>query len=301
MNIIIITQGVTPIVKPIINSGYNVVGIIESLPRNYSTPGFYKLIINKLKIYIFKKLRRIHNLELFSYFNGISYTQYKKENKNYIASWIKNKNCELILVYAMSQLLPDEIIVIPKEGVINLHPSLLPKYRGPNPYFWTFYDDNSITGSTVHFINKGEDTGDILLQKQINIKRGITSLQLREKLINEIGVELILKSLDYINEGKITRVSQPKNSPTIRARNISQEEYWELIDWNSWSIERVWSFVTGTNNFITRHVKIHIDKNVNNVRVVGYTNDNNKDNIGTITNSKIVCRDGFIVLKYERK
>ena len=201
----------------------------------------------------------------------------------------------------MSQLLPDEIIAIPKKGIINLHPSLLPKYRGPNPYFWTFYDDNEVSGSTVHFVDRGEDTGDIILQEKVKIKRGITSVQLRETLVNEIGVELILKSISIISAGKTNRLTQSKYSPTKRARNITTEEYWELIDWDSWNIERVWNFVTGTSNFIAQHVTSCIDKSVTNVTVVGYTNSNNKSQVGSIVDSKIVCRDGFISLKYERK
>ncbi|MGI6455390.1 MAG: formyltransferase family protein [bacterium] len=84
--------------------------------------------------------------------------------------WVREKNPDFICVKSMSQLLKENIFSIPKYGTINLHPSILPNYRGPNPLFWTMFNQECESGMTVHYINKGEDTGDILRQYTIKMR-----------------------------------------------------------------------------------------------------------------------------------
>lgn len=83
-----------------------------------------------------------------------------------LESWVKSLSPDLIVVYSMSQLLKENIYSIPRFGTINLHPSYLPEYRGPNPIFWMYYNMEKQGGVTVHYIDQGEDTGNIILQKR---------------------------------------------------------------------------------------------------------------------------------------
>jgi len=146
----------------------------------------------------------------------------------------------------MSQLLTRDFLTITPLGVINLHPSLLPNYRGPNPDFWQYYDMEMNPGVTVHYVDPGEDTGDIIYQERMNISLGDKSPVRLDKLIGELGVSLLIKAIDSIAEGNAPRIPQPMQSPTVRARNLKPEEHTKLIDWYNWPVERVWHVLRGT-------------------------------------------------------
>lgn len=87
------------------------------------------------------------------------------EFKKYLSSL----NLDLIIVSSFHQIIKEEIINLPKKGIINFHPSLLPKYRGPNPLNWVLLNSEEFTGVTVHKLVKNIDGGDILLQKKYRI------------------------------------------------------------------------------------------------------------------------------------
>jgi len=164
--VMIITQGVSPIVKPIVEN-YNVVGIIEAAPRNYRKINFFKKLIIKII-----SILRNNNLEFFCKKANIPYFFMTSSDEN-LENWVKEKKPDVIVVYSMSQLLKENIFSIPKYGTINLHPAFLPKYRGPNPLFWHYYHGETKFGITLHYIDKGEDTGDIIYQEEIQIPLGI--------------------------------------------------------------------------------------------------------------------------------
>jgi methionyl-tRNA formyltransferase len=239
-NIIIITQGLSRIVKPLFNSkDVNIIGIIECAPRGISIPRISFIFS------LYHKIRRKKESELllFSENNSIPYFYMTSSSKE-LEFWVKNLDPDLMVVYIMSQLLTQNIYSIPRFGTINLHPSLLPKYRGPNPCFWTYYNMDKIGGVTVHFIDKGEDTGDILLQEEYEIPLGIKSPDRFDVLISQIGVNLLMKSINNIET--IIPLKQPKESTTTRARNITLKEHNSIIDWNNWQIEKIWHILRGT-------------------------------------------------------
>jgi len=138
----------------------------------------------------------------------------------------------------------DNIFSIPKYGTINLHPAFLPSYRGPNPDFWMYYDGVRKGGVTLHYIDKGEDTGDIIYQENYDIPLGMKSPDMLDLSVNKIGVNLILKALENIEN--LPGKKQPENSPTPRARNIKEDEHKTIIKWENWKIERIWHLLRGT-------------------------------------------------------
>lgn len=101
-------------------------------------------------------------------------------------------------------------------------------------------------GATVHYVDAGEDTGDIIFQERINIPLGIKSPERLDKLIGKLGVALVLKAIDAIAQGKPPIIPQPAQSPTPRARNLKLEEHTQIIDWDCWPIEHVWHVLRGT-------------------------------------------------------
>ena len=295
-NIIIITQGLSRIVKPLFyNKGINIFGVIECAPREINKP------TNSLIISVYHKIIKKSESELltFSKQNNIPYF-YMTNSSNELESWVKNLAPDLIVVYVMSQLLKENIYTIPRYGTINLHPSLLPKYRGPNPCFWSYYNMDKVGGVTVHFIDKGEDTGDILFQEEYNIPLGIKSSDRFDVLISQIGISLLTKAIENIEN--IKPIKQPTESPTLRARNLKLIEHKEIIDWENWPIERIWHLLRGTElwlNAISEPKGIYMGTRWNIGDFIKVKNEDNWE-LGKIYRNKnkyfIVCKEGIIHL-----
>ena len=235
--IIIITQGLSRIVKPLYDSSVcDIVGIVECVSRG-------KLKSNNIIFSVLSKIYHISfssvniTLEYFAKKHRIPYF-YMTSSSCELESWVKSLSPDLIVVYSMSQLLKENIYSIPRFGTINLHPSYLPEYRGPNPIFWMYYNMEKQGGVTVHYIDQGEDTGNIILQKRYDIPLGMKSPDNFDIAIKKVGIELLLETIENIESVKSQE--QPLCSPTKRARNLRIEEHKYIIDWQQWPIERVW-------------------------------------------------------------
>jgi len=239
--VIIITKGVSRIVKPLLTEA-NVIGIIQSSSKKKHTRVNRK--INHFRRFVSFFIRKFSNLEDFSNRKNIPFYSMDNGSDEDLEKWVRNKEPDLIVIYMMSHLLKSNIYNIPKYKTINLHPSLLPDYRGPNPWFWMYYDKATKGGVTAHFIDDGEDTGDIIYQEEYNIPLGIKSPTLNDIVIGVIGVKLILKCIkNFKNLPRSKQVNEPK---TVRARNIKKSEHLKLIDWENWNVEKVWHLLRGT-------------------------------------------------------
>ena len=138
------------------------------------------------------------------------------------------KDLDLVVTIGYGLLLPIEILETPKYGFINLHFSLLPRWRGAAPVQRAIEAGDSVTGVTVFQLDAGMDTGPIYLSTQIPLSVSTTADQLFESLAN-LGVEPVLKTLDLIERGE--RPSPQEEKGATRAYKLSKEE--GLIDWNS--------------------------------------------------------------------
>lgn len=246
LRILLITQGVSRLVRPLFESEHQVIGVLESMSRDFDGSKNKSILVRILKkIYSTVKKQDVF-LPDFCSKKNIPYNFIWKKNSTEIADWIKSLKPDLIVVFSMSQLLKDEILKIPRLGVINLHPSFLPSYRGANPDFWQYYDMEMNPGVTVHYVNAGEDTGDIIYQERVHIPLGTKSPARLDKLIGELGASLVLKAINAIAQGSAPRIPQPAQSPTPRSRNLKPEEHKKIIDWQHWPIERVWHVLRGT-------------------------------------------------------
>ena len=209
----------------------------------------------------------------------------------------------------MSQLLKTDTFSIPKYGTINLHPSFLPEYRGPNPDFWQYYDKNMSPGMTVHYIDKGEDTGDILLQDKAAIPLGTKSPDRLDTLVGTLGKKLVFKALDAIEKGSVIKVKQPEISPTPRARNLEPSEHETIIDWDNWDIAHIWHVLRGTELWLNAlQFPVEFSRLYSGHRwVVGEMQNCNMANFtpAQIYKEKgkyfVACRDGKIFLSVELK
>lgn len=151
-------------------------------------------------------------------------------------------NPEAIVVVAYGQILPEKILEMPRFGCINLHGSLLPKYRGAAPIQWSIIKGEKKTGVTTILMDKGMDTGDILLKEEVDIDPDDTSGSLSEKL-SIIGAELLLKTLRGVETGMISPRPQDHSSATY-APLLKKED--GRIDWKK-KAEEIRNQVRGMN------------------------------------------------------
>lgn len=121
---------------------------------------------------------------------------------NDIIEIIKKLKPDIIFSVYYRKIIPSSIISIPSKGIINIHPSLLPFYRGPVPTAWSILYNEKYTGITIHKIDKGIDTGDILIQKKININNDETGFELYTKCMS-LGSKLLIKNFNKIINNKI--------------------------------------------------------------------------------------------------
>src|ERR1044071_3669189 len=129
---------------------------------------------------------------------------------------------DLIVVAAYGQILPMQILELPRFGCVNVHASLLPKHRGAAPIQWAILNDESETGVTLMKMNEGLDTGDILTQRATPIGAGDNAQTLHDRLA-VLGAELLIETIpDYI-AGKIVPRPQPQDGASY-ARKITKED-----------------------------------------------------------------------------
>lgn len=249
LKIVIITQGVSRIVAPLVDSDHQVVGMLESAPRGAARGRFSEFARNVLA-WLANCLFAVGYLKGYCRQNGIAYRLMHSSTDAGLEQWLRQLQPDVIVVHSMSQLLRRNIYSLPRLGTINLHPSYLPSYRGPNPDFWHYYDVELNPGATVHFVDDGEDSGDILLQEKLSVPLGMKSPERSQKVVSELGVALLLRALDQLEAGAEQRVVQTKDSPTVRARNLKVEEHDKIIDWQAWPIEKIWHVLRGTEQWL---------------------------------------------------
>ena len=114
---------------------------------------------------------------------------------------------DLCVTAAFGQILSQEILDIPKIGTVNVHSSLLPKYRGSAPINWAIMEGETVTGVTTMMTDKGLDTGDILLKREVNILPGETAEELTVRLA-PIGADLLMETIKGLEAGTVKRVKQ---------------------------------------------------------------------------------------------
>ncbi len=144
------------------------------------------------------------------------------------------------IIACFSRRLPPDILTIPRSGFLNLHPSLLPAYRGPYPLFWTFRDGLKHSGVTLHHVDEGLDSGDIVLQSAVNIPDGIGASE-ADALFAEKGTALIVEALSNLALGSLPR--RPQEEEAGHFGRPSADDFAIPTDWPA---QRAFNFMRGT-------------------------------------------------------
>ncbi len=179
--------------------------------------------------------QRISYSPIKKYCNKYSLPVFQPVKLNTKAARERIRKCDpdLIVTAAYGKLIGKKILKLPKFGCINLHPSLLPKYRGPSPINWALFNADKQTGNTVYFMNEKMDAGDIIHQSFLKINPEDNYGILMEKLSKQ-GAKDILKTIILIHKEKVKIIKQDDTKATY-SKLIDKEI--KRIDWHKSAIE----------------------------------------------------------------
>lgn len=217
------------------------------------------------------------------------------KNHPEIIEKLKEINPDFIIVVAFGQILPKEILDIPRYACINLHASLLPKLRGAAPINWAIIDGEAVSGNTTMLMDVGLDTGDMLLKDEVSITEDMTAGDLHDILM-ERGGDLLVETINKYFKGEIVPEKQ-KDEGSNYAQTLNKES--GRINWNNKS-KNIVNLVRGLNPhplaysvYGEKNMKIHKAKALDKVY----------DKLpGTIIEVKdegivIACKDGSVLIE----
>jgi len=150
---------------------------------------------------------------------------------------------DAVCVACFPKRLPASLLRLPRWGCLNVHPSLLPQYRGPYPLFWMLRHGDRNFGVTVHFMDKRFDTGDIAAQAEVELPDGVSSEE-ADTLLSEYGGECLVEVLTALDQGTLTRRPQSEDGSYFPA---PQDQDF-VID-STWSAQHAFNFMRGTNEW----------------------------------------------------
>lgn len=215
------------------NSGYDIVGVVTK-PDVQSGRGM-KLTESDVKKFALEKGLTIYQPEKV------------KNNPEFIEK-VKEINPDIICVVAYGKILPKELLDIPTKGCINVHGSLLPKYRGAAPIQWARLNGDETTGITTMYMNEKMDEGDMILQEETTIGEYETCGELWDRL-TIIGANLLVKTVRRIEEGTAPRIKQKGESSIAPMLDKSIAK----IDFSK-DIKEIKNKVYGLNPFMGAYV-----------------------------------------------
>ncbi len=212
----------------LIESGYNVVGVITA-PDRPSGRG-QKINYSSVKEYAVEK--------------GLYLMQPTNLKDSDFIEELKTLKADIQVVVAF-RMLPEIIWNMPSIGTLNLHASLLPKYRGAAPINWAIINGENESGVTTFFIEKEIDTGNIILQEKVSIEKDDNAGQLHDKLM-DVGGKLVCKTIDKISKGTTDGTSQ--KGKATQAPKIFKKDC--KINWTD-SLEDIHNFIRGLSPYPT--------------------------------------------------
>ena len=213
--------------KNLYEAGHEILAVVTN-PDRPKGRGM-KVIASPVKQYAIEKNLKIYQPEKV------------RKNQEFIDE-IKSLNPDVICVVAYGKILPKEILEIPHLGCINVHASLLPKYRGSAPIQWAVLNGEKETGVTTMYMDIGMDTGDMILKEKVQIGEDETTGELWDRLA-KIGARLLVETLEQIRKGIAPRI--PQGTDFSMAPMLDKEM--SKIDWNNKSAQEIKNLVRGLN------------------------------------------------------
>jgi methionyl-tRNA formyltransferase len=227
-----------PCLQAIIDEGHEVVAVVTQ-PDKPKGRG------KKMSMPPVKELAIKYDIEVY---------QPQRVKTDEFVNILKDINPDVIIVVAFGQILSKDILDIPKYGCINVHASLLPKYRGAAPINWVIINGEKTTGVTTMYMDVGLDTGDMILKKEMNIDVDQTAGELHDKMMY-VGADVLKDTLRLIENNNAPRQKQ----------NDDESSYAPIMDKNLGNIkwakksEDIYNLIRGTNPWPSAYTKYNDD------------------------------------------
>ena len=175
----------------------------------------------------------------------LNFIEYDELDEPQLIQKIRDLNIDAAVVCSFNYKVPKVLMEATKDGFINVHPSMLPKYRGGNPYSRVIMNGETETGVTIHFMDEKFDTGDIIVQRPYHIHSKATMGTLFNEL-NVLGIELLLQVLQAYETNELPRIKQPQGD-FISGKGLSERDI--FINYNK-TAEEIERFIRALNPFI---------------------------------------------------
>jgi len=216
-----------PSLEILISNGYPVLGVVTQ-PDSPKGRG-KKYVPPPVKV-----VAEQYNLKIFQ--------PESVRDKEFLDTFVKISP-DMVVLTAFGQILPREIIEFPPMGCLNVHPSLLPKYRGAAPINWALINGEEKTGVTIMLMNEGVDSGDIILQEETDIDPAETFDDLHNRL-SQIGADLLLNAVKGVTRGTVTRTPQDSSLATFAPRLTRETGH---INWEN-SVKDIINLIRGLSS-----------------------------------------------------
>lgn len=213
--------------EKVYDAGYEILGVVTNVDKPKGRG--MKMIPTPVKEFAIEKGLPIYQPE-------------KVRNNEKFINEMKSLNPDVICVVAYGKILPKELLDIPKMGCINVHGSLLPKYRGAAPIQWAVLNGDKTTGVTTMYMDIGMDTGDMILKSEVEIGEDETTGELWDRL-SDIGADLLVETLKAIEKGEAPREKQGQDftmAPML-------DKQMAKIEWEDMSAFKIKNLVRGLN------------------------------------------------------
>ncbi|MCR5146009.1 MAG: methionyl-tRNA formyltransferase [Clostridia bacterium] len=213
--------------EAVYNAGHNILGVVTNIDKPKGRG--MKMVASPVKEFATQKNIPVYQPEKV------------RKNEEFIEE-VKKLNPDVICVVAYGKILPKEILDIPRLGAINVHGSLLPKYRGAAPIQWAILNGDKKTGITTMYMGEGMDTGDMILKEEVEIGDNETTGELWERL-SKIGAKLLVETLEKVEAGTAPREKQGDDFTLAPMLNKEMSK----IDWDNKTADDIKNLVRGLN------------------------------------------------------
>lgn len=221
----------------------------------------------------------------------------KSATDGILAEALRASRPDVICIAGFPWIVPRDIFNVPPYGAVNAHSSLLPRHRGIFPLFWIYYHGDKESGVTIHRVDDGPDTGDILLQSRFSVARGLPVDTLNEMNAAE-ATKLLPEVLALLEDSEAKPQTQEMGLATEAPRIVRGTRY---AKFDEWTAEQSWHFLVGLQRRYHEPIVDEAQRGVSYSEVKAFSNGAHGFTPGTIkregASCKVYCRDGFVELK----
>ena len=199
---------------------------------------------------------------------------------------------DILCVACFSLYIPRAILTVPRLSCLNVHPSLLPANRGPDPLFWTFHDGHQETGVTIHMMDEGLDTGPIVAQEKITVPDGIPYAQLEAECA-ALGGTLLVQSFWQLYNGTAPMTPQDESKSSYLPMP-TEKDY--MVNAAEWEARRVYNFIRGVASRGRPVTIIAGDESIQVMDVISYSQNKVDWNVMDEI-MRVRCMDGWVLVQ----